>query len=296
MLKSRLLKALISTIFLLAIIWWVFSCHKNSDPGPSFSKTPVLHAVATGFIDEASGLADSYSHQGYLWVNEDSGQSPELHLLSHSGKLGKKVFIKNITNRDWEEIAVSNGPVAGRKYLYIGDTGDNLHRHSTYAVYRLPEPAVGADTIDQFDKIQFTYPDGPHDAEAFFVEPVSKDIYLITKRDIPSKIYRLPYPQSVSGMNTAEYVADLPFNGVVAAAYSETKRELLIKTYGNIYYYKHSNGQSIADLVKKPYVLIPYQVEPQGEAICFANDDAGFFTLSEKGFAPFMNLNFYKRK
>ena len=127
------------------------------------------------------------------------------------------------------------------------------------------------------------------------MEPVSKDIYLITKRDVPSKVYRLAYPQSANSMNTAEYIADLQYNGVVACAYSEKKKELLIKTYGNIYYYKHSMGLSIADLVKKPQVPLSYQVEPQGEAVCFANDDAGFFTLSEKGFAPYMNLNFYKR-
>ncbi len=280
---------------LLAVIWWVFACHKNSDPVASFSKTPELFPVTTGIIDEASGIADSYNNPGYLWVNQDSKQPTELYLLSRKGKLGKKIFIKNITNRDWEEVVVSNGPDAGKKFLYIGETGDNLHSYSNYAIYRFAEPTSTIDSVEQYDKLAFVYPDGPHDCEAFFVEPVSKDIYLITKRDAPSRVYRLPYPQSASSMNTAEHVGDLPYNGVVAAAYSETKKELLIKTYGNIYYYKHSNGSSIPDVIKKPQVVMAYQVEPQGEAVCFANDDAGFFTLSEKGFAPYMNLNFYSR-
>ena len=289
------MKVLIGSAILLGVIWWVFSCHKNSDTGPSFSKSPELFPVTTGVIDEASGIADSYRNPGYLWVNQDSRQPTELYLLSHKGKLAKKIFIKNVANRDWEEVGVSNGPDAGKKYIYIGEVGDNVNAYSNYALYRFPEPASDVDTVEQVDKIAFIYPDGPHDCEAFFVEPVSKDIYLITKRDVPSKVYRLAYPQSINSMNTAEYIADLPYNGVVATAYSETKKELLIKTYGNIYFYKHSSGQPIADLVKKPQVTLSYQVEPQGEAMCFAIDDSGFFTLSEKGFAPYMNLNFYSR-
>ena len=289
------MKILVSSVVLLGVIWWVFACHKNSDPGPSFAKAPELFPVATGIIDEASGIADSYSNPGYLWVNEDSKQPTEIYLLSHKGKLGKKIFIKNITNRDWEDICVSNGPDASKKYVYIGETGDNVHAYTNYAIFRFPEPSAAVDTIDQFDKIAFVYPDGPHDCEAFFVEPATKDIYIITKRDVPSKVYKLTYPQSVTNMNTATFVADLAYNGVVAVAYSEKKKELLIKTYGNIFYYKQSGGQSFAELVKKPNVTLSYQVEPQGEAIGFANDDGGFFTLSEKGFAPYMNLNFYKR-
>lgn len=283
------------SVVLLGVFVWVFACHKNADPTPSFAKAPILYSVPTGVIDEASGLADSYSNPGYLWVNQDSRQPTELYLVSHQGKLGKKIFIDNITNRDWEEIAVSNGPDAGKKYIYLGETGDNVHTYSSYAIYRFPEPVAGTDTVRQYDKLQFRYADGPHDCEAFFVEPASKDIYLITKRDVPSKVYRLAYPQSTSAMNVAEHVADLPYNGVVAAAYSESKKEFLLKTYGNIYYYKHTAGQSIAEVMKKPYVLLSYQVEPQGEAVAFANDNAGFFTLSEKAFAPYMNLNFYKR-
>jgi len=228
--------------------------------------------------------------------NEDSNQPTQLYLVSHTGNVAKKIFIKNITNRDWEEVALSNGPVAGQKFLYIAETGDNNQVYTDYYFYRFAEPALNTDTVYQFDKIQFRYPDGPHDSEAFFVEPASKDIYVITKRDIPSKVYRLAYPQSTSGINTAEYVANFPYNGIVAASYSETKNELLIKTYGNIYYYKHHDGQSIAEVIKQNFIALPYIPEGQGEAVCFANDNSGFFTLSEKGFAASVNLNFYKRK
>jgi hypothetical protein len=128
-----------------------------------------------------------------------------------------------------------------------------------------------------------------------FVDYGTKDIYIITKRDAKSKIYCLFYPQSVTGTSTAVYVGELPFTGVVAASLYATTQELLIKTYTNIYYFKPENGQSIPALLQRPYISIKYQQEPQGEAICFSNNNTGFFTLSEKVGPLTVNLSFYGR-
>ena len=265
----------------------ICACHKNSPAAsPPFAETPVLSPVTSGVIDEASGIADSHANPGLLWVIQDSQQPTALYVLNHNGQHGKKIFIKNVTNRDWEELAIADGPVAGKKYLYIGETGDNGLAYTNYSIYRLEEPAIATDTITQVDKLNFVYPDGPHDAEALFIDPSTRDIYIITKRDVPSKVYKLAYPQSTN--NTASYVMDLPYTGVVAACISAQK-ELLIKTYSNIYYY------SSFDL-KSKYVTLAYQPEPQGEAITFSDDNTGFFTLSEKAFAPSVSLGFYKRK
>ncbi|HYF31463.1 MAG TPA: hypothetical protein VD993_10125 [Chitinophagaceae bacterium] len=263
---------------------------------PFTESGPEPFPVKSGKVDEASGMADSYSNPGYLWVHEDSGRPTDLHLLSHDGTVANKISIQGVTNRDWEEMAISNGPEAGKKYVYIGETGDNSQAYPQYFIYRFAEPAPGTDTVHQVDKLQFRYPDGPHDSEAFFVDPTSKDIYLITKRDAYSKVYRLAYPQSTTAINTAVFVTDLPYSGVVAAAYFEDRQELLIKTYHDIYYYKRGASQSVADLLKMSYLPVPHTVEPQGEALCFANDGSGFFTLSEKAFAAAVNLNFYRRK
>jgi hypothetical protein len=48
-------------------------------------------------------------------------------------------------------------------------------------------------------------------------------------------------------------------------------------------------------LAKKPSTL-PYVQEPQGEGICFAAADTGYFTISEKALASFVKLYFYRRK
>jgi hypothetical protein len=271
------------------------ACKKNEVQPLPFRETPVLHPIVAGVIDEASGIADGFARPNSLWVIQDSQQPTELYLLDHEGKHLKKVFIKNVTNRDWEELAVATGPVGGKNYVYIAETGDNDLKYADYAIYRLEEPSFTTDTVTQVDKISFKYPDGAHDAEAMFVDHGSMDIYIITKRDAKSRVYRLAYPQSTSAMNTALYVGELPFTGVVGASLHGTGQQLLVKTYTNIYYFKNDYSLPVRRLLEQPYISLKYQQEPQGEAICFSNDDKGFFTLSEKGLAASVSLNFYQR-
>jgi hypothetical protein len=272
------------------------ACKKNNSASLPFEDVPVLYPVTAGVIDEASGIADSYTNANSLWVIQDSKQPTAVYLLNHNGQHGKKMFIKNVTNRDWEELAVSTGPVAGKNYLYIAETGDNDQAHADYIFYRMEEPVAATDTITQVDKIAFRYDDGSHDAEAFFVDPATKDIYIITKRDAASKVYRIAYPQSTTALNTATHITDMPFTGAVAASYSIANKELVIKTYGSIYYYKQTASQSITDLLRSAAISLSYIQEPQGEAICFSNNNTGFFTLSEKTRVSSVSLNFYKRK
>jgi hypothetical protein len=265
---------------------------------PVFESAPKLFPITPGIIDEASGIADSYSNVGFLWVELDSDNPPVLHLLKHDGKHGHTVFLKGIQNRDWEDIALSNGPQTSKKYLYLAETGDNNQVYAHYAIYRFIEPKIEKnDTVSNINKIQFKYPDGSHDAEAILVDGASKDIFIITKRDNFSKVYKLSYPSYESeGMHVASHIMDLPYKGVTSAAISPAQDEILIKTYSKVYYYKRKSGETIEQTLQHNFRILPYQVEAQGEAICFSNQHDGFFTLSEKSFLPSAQLNFYKRK
>jgi hypothetical protein len=93
----------------------------------------------------------------------------------------------------------------------------------------------------------------------------------------------------------ATLVTTLTFTGAVSAAFSPSGAELMIKTYSSIYYFPRDPAQSIAAALQKAPLVLGYTQEPQGEAICFKNDNSGFFTLSERSFAPSVALNFYKR-
>jgi hypothetical protein len=274
----------------LPVSFYFAGCNKASgtaDTHSLFDSAPLVKQLVP-VVNEISGIADSKLNPGYLWAQEDSGNPPQLYLIGHDGTLRKKIYLKGLVNRDWEEMALFNND------MYIAETGDNAGVYTGYRFYRFPEPALSADTVYTIDTIRFTYPDGPHDCEAFVVEPATRNIYLITKRESQSRIYRLSYPYAAD--NTVSFAGTLPYTGVVGATLSENGKELILKTYSSLYYYAIGTGESLETALQKNYTALAYQVEPQGEAVSFAADGSGFYTISEKAFAPLVNMYFYKRK
>lgn len=280
----------------LAVILIVLLACACSDKEPTepAQVTPVMYPVAKGNVDEASGMADSKANAGYLWVHQDSDTPPEIALLSHTGQFLKKIHIKNIWNRDWEDMAIAKGPDPSKDYIYLSDMGDNYYRWSSYFIYRFPEPAGTADTVYSYEKIEFKYPDGYHDAEAFIVDPSNSDIYIITKRDAKSRVYVLKYPYSLSSLNTVNYLYDLDYNDVVGAALQADNLGVAVKTYQAIRYYPIAPGESISTVLKKASASLPYQGELQGESVAFTNDGKGYYTLSERRLFD-VTLNYYKK-
>jgi hypothetical protein len=286
---------------LLLIIGACDRSNSQMDPDPpakdKFAKTPDAYTLSRP-IPEASGIADSKTFSDHLWVIEDSGNPPKLFLLKYEGSVSDSFLIDGATNRDWEDVAVGPGPDNDLSYLYVGDIGDNSSQYPTCTIYRMPEPkSLADDKITDFDRIEFAYPDGPHDAEAFMVDDATKDIYVITKRDAVSKIYKIPYPQDTDNINQAVFVSDLAYSGVVSSTLSASGTEVMVKTYTELFYYSRTAKEGLAiTLGKAPTDTLAYQLEPQGEAVSFANDNSGFFTLSEKGLSESMpNLMFYRR-
>lgn len=276
--------------FWILLSFFLFtSCKKNngSVPGVLFDSIPVSKPLIP-IVNEISGIADSKINQGYIWANEDSGNPSQIYLIGHEGQVLKTMFLQNTTNRDWEDMTLADGQI------YIAETGDNSQVYPDYLFYKFPEPSSVTDTIKNIETIRFSYPDGSHDAEAFIVDPITKDIFIITKRDNPSRVYKLSFPYAATNIVTP--VGSLDYSGVVSAAVSPDAKEIIIKTYSELYYYTRSSSETIAQALQESKKLLKYVVEPQGESISFAADNSGFFTLSEKGFASYVNLNFYKRK
>jgi hypothetical protein len=256
---------------------------------------PAVYPV-TPILAEASGIADSKINPGYLWVEEDSGNPPLVTLLGHQGKVLKTIYLKGAINRDWEDIALAGGPVAGKNYLYLAETGDNHAVYPSAAFYRFEEPSAATDTITNYDIINFTYPDGPHDAEAFLVDDATKDIFVLTKRDALSRVYRIAYPYSATAMNQAVAAGSLPYNGVTGATQNADGTGIIVRTYAQLLYYTRLPGETIAQALQKTFTALAYQPEPQGEAVTFAVNGSGFFTLSEKGLSPSQFLYFYGKQ
>lgn len=263
-----------------------------------FSSEPTTSSIQAGQIDEASGIVDSRSMPGFLWVQQDSGSPSELALLGQNGQLKGKISVPNAVNRDWEDLTIGPGPQSGVNYLYIGDIGDNNAQYTTCAIYRLPEPKSITETISQVEKITFRYPDGPRDAEALLLDPKTKDLWIVTKREASSRLYRLPYPQSTTEVMTAQSHGEIPLlSGVTGGTVSPDGSEILLRTYLSVAYWKRQGDELLADaLQKRTSRALPYRLEPQGEAISFDRDGRGYFTLSERNNAVSVSLYYYPRK
>ena len=244
--------------------------------------------IESDAVDEASGLATSRSNPLYLWTHNDSGGDPAFYLFTQMGADSGKYVLEGATNVDWEDMAIGPGPDDALNYLYAADIGDNGAIRSNYTIYRVPEPDLNItdlpvdSTLAGVESIQYAYADGfSRDAESIMVDPTTKDIYIISKREAQVGVYRLPYPQNTVEADTAEFQGLIPFTYIVAADISPSGGEILIKDYQNVYHWFREEGPLYLSLIATPNRLA-YETEPQGESIAWSADGTAYFTLSEE--------------
>lgn len=71
---------------------------------------------------------------------------------------------------------------------------------------------------------------------------------------------------------------------------------VILPAFDDIMYWKREDGKSMLETLSSPPVNVPYQREPQGEAIAWNTDDSGFYTLSEEPDSKEAEIYYYKRK
>lgn len=289
--------------FVLLFLILPLIIYSQSSILPEFGQRVNLGEIENDEIDEASGLAASLKNHGVLWTHNDSGGENRIFAFDTTGRNIAEYFLDGVNNRDWEDISLGPGPGINKSYLYIGDIGDNNSVYQLKYIYRIEEPVVNLnansiiETIKNVDIISFTYPDGARDAETLMIDPVTKDIFIVSKRDSEVRLYKLPYPQSIENQITAEISAtinltnnpeeNIPFNYITAGDISFDGSEIILKSYTKIYYWYRKNSESISEAMKnnEPFILpfVNSLDESQGEAVCWKTyDDRGYYTLSEE--------------
>ena len=275
------------------------------DTTVAFNKVPVVNALSRKDLLEISGVAASRINPGVLYIQNDSGNPSQVYLTDSSGADRGTLSLPTVPNRDWEDIAVGPGPIAGKSYLYVGNIGDNDSKYSSVFIYRFPEPDLGGKTspviltISDLDIIELKYPDGPRNAETLMVDPLTKDIYIASKQSNNSHIYVSKFPQNTTSATTMTPVVQLYFNKATGGDISPDGTEILLRSTELIWYWKLPAGTGIsAGLLTKPQVAPYFNNEPQGEGIGFAADGSGYFTDTEiKGYpGKLATISFYKRK
>ncbi len=261
--------------------------------------------IESDALHEISGIAASRERDGVLYVHNDSGDTPRFFAIDGEGRTLGEFTLPVERVSDVEDIATGPGP-NGKSYVYLGDTGDNVARvglgigRSEVRVYRVEEPdlpeARGArEKLAAVETLRFVYPDHPHDAEALFVDPLSSDLFIVTKEgDGKSRVFSANAPLDAAAARTLEVVASLDFgrgllegNPMVTAADIATDGgRILIRTYSGLFEWRREPGQSVGAALRGIPRAVPAPHETQGEAVAFSSRQDGYFTVSEKAHQP----------
>jgi len=277
--------------FLILISVAIVGISNRSGAGecPQFFNGQEVGTIAYGEIDEASGIAVSKKNPDVFWTHNDDGP-PHIFAFNSKGKHLGVYSLVGANNRDWEDIAIGPGPDPTLDYIYVGDIGDNGASYPSVNVYRVPEPDVDPEQgpvnldLNGVETITLEYPGGPRDAETLLVDPNNGDIFIVTKRNSPSEVYRAAYPQSTTQTITMAQVATIEQTFLTAGEISLKGDLIILRGYISGYCWRRSPGTNLWDAFSCDPCQIPiigWPVEPQGEAIGFDADGCGYFTISE---------------
>ncbi len=285
--------------FLFVILVSCSAKERQQPTSDAFFPARKMAQLDNNDLKEISGIASSVVNPKHLWAHNDAGNKAEIYLLNEDLEVRMTCELSGVENRDWEDIAVGPGPDPNKSYVYVGEIGDNDAVHREKYIYRFEEPALSAEgsekVISDFDKITFRLDGAIKDTETLLLDPRTKNLYVVTKRETPVHLYELKYPYEKQ-VNVAEKMFSLPMSRIVGGDFSRDGQRVLLKNDDAVFYWEGSSSESVIEKMKGPAQSVPYEKEPQGEAIAWAFDDSGFYTLSEKPKKQNVYLYFYKRK
>jgi hypothetical protein len=256
----------------------------------------ALHAgprVRSTELGEISGVVESRSRPGILWVHNDSGDAARLFAIGLRGRLLGTYVLSGVEAVDWEDIAAGPGPLPGNRYLYVGDIGDNQRTRDTISVLRLLEPAVDTRHAPQshnvagVEELVLRYADGPHDAEALLVDPRTRSLLIVTKAlDGRAVVYRAPRRISSGSATVLRRVATLRLGFaalVTGGDVSRSGRVVALRTYGSVLLYDRPRGKPLWAAFRSRRCAGIAPPERQGEAIALRVGGRSYVTIGEGG-------------
>jgi hypothetical protein len=253
---------------------------------------------------ESSGLAISRRSPDILWTHDDSGGAPVLYAVDTSGKKRGSLRVRGVKNEDWEDLASFQRD--GKSWLLIADTGDNDAERDTVRLHVVEEPAVAelnpAKEIEAAPaySLHLRYEDGPRDCESVAVDAIEGVVYLLTKRDNPARLYRVPLGATAEKQIVAKFLGTVPklagsspidslFKHVAGkrAAWptsfdlSNDGRTAVILTYAGPVVFVREGKASWPETFKHDPVRLLFHGLPQAEGACFSSDGHSIYVVSE---------------
>lgn len=259
---------------------------------PTFSEPTQIGTLQSAMLDEISGLVASRALTDTFWAHEDSGAGAVIYALTPAGEIVAAVALNDADADDWEDMSL--GPVSGEDgdFIFVADIGDNLMERDNVVIYRVREPATleasfAADTF----ATTLTYPDGAHNAEAFFVDPRNGDAYIVSKDMAGRNVHLYKWPASPLSTTAAnlEDLGRIPVGGqfaqigrvITAADMCPDGRTVLLRAYAAVWAYALDADAVVADVLAGTPCGLRGPTEGQGETIACGTDNHSFTTVSE---------------
>jgi len=263
-----------------------------------FEQGREVGRIESKVLNEISGIVASRKNPGVFWVHNDSGDKAQIYAIDVRGRLLTTFLVTGAMASDWGDIAIGPGPEANESYLYIADIGDNGAKKRYITVYRVPEPTVSLMKPPPFgktaraDAINLKYPDHPRDAETLFVDPLTRDLYIISKRELSNGLYCATYPQSTRETTTLQFKTTLPIGFAVAGDISSNGLFVVVRSRFGAAMFERVAGRPLWEAFKRKPRALPVKSEKQGEAIAFDVEGQGYYTVSEGKKQP---IYYYER-
>ena len=249
----------------------------------------AVHQLPAGVAPGLSGLAPGPTADTFYAVDDKVGTS-QVVVIRPDGSVAGEIDVSGMSARNAE--ALGAAPCGSRHCLYIADIGDNAAAREDVVIYRLTDPAVGRTAEPAVWR--YTYPDGPHNAEAFF--PLTDGTLVIVTKPArrkdgtvaPHRVYRgkpgggaLTSVTTFSPPEPRRPLQSLLVGNVVTDAAYDGKRVLLL-TYDQVIEYRAPTPDADpATFPRWPHTALPDPPMIQTEAI--AVTDCGYLVGSEEG-------------
>ena len=271
---------------------------------PTFTGPLAAGTLEAPPKQEGSGLAASHRNKNLLWTHDDSGGAPVLYAVDTAGKKRGSIRVNGVKNEDWEDLA--SFVREGKSWLLVADTGDNDAKRDTVRIHVVEEPALdelkpSAETVvTPAYSLRLRYEDGPRDCESVAVDATEGAIYLLTKRNAPPRLYRLPLGPSREKQVTARFVGEVPelagtspidalFKHVAGKrAAWPTSLDItadgtlaVVLTYGAPVIFARQGKEAWAAAFKREPTRLLFHGMPQAEGVCFTADGTAIYIVSE---------------
>jgi|GEM_PF-1374371 len=268
--------------------------------GIPFAMPIYAEALATGKVDvpglvEASGAVCSRLNPTVIWTHNDKGGLPEIFAIDQQGQSLATYSLNEAIHLDYEDIAIGPGPLPGTDYLYVGDIGDkNKAERSHIVVYRIKEPVVSRKQVNspvtgtlEVTPIRLKYPDMARNAEGLMSDPLTGDLYVVTKERASCRIYRASKESIDSNQTvTMSFKLELDFDLASAADISADGSQIIIRNENSAQIWERNYSENVTEALSRggnsfPIPVVGTPSEKNGEAIALHPSGRGYFTLSD---------------